>query len=394
MGGMGWGYTAFFCPSMALQGDFVVSKPALFEPIRVAQLNLANRIVIAPMCQYSAENGCMNSWHMIHLGQLAVSGAALLVIEATAVLPEGRITYADVGLWNDETEAAMKRTVESIRLWSDIHIGVQLCHAGRKASTEVPWKGGAQFPPTDPLGWQTFAPSAIPFEEGRPTPTAMSREDLQHVRDAFVESAKRAARIGLDVVQLHVAHGYLLHQFLSPLSNKRDDEYGGSLENRMRFPLEVFDAVRRVFPAERPVSVRVSATDWVEGGWDLTQTLVFSKELERRGCNAIHVSSGGLHPQQAIPVGPNYQVPLSREVKKTVSIPVVAVGLITSYEQAEAIVGTGDADMIALARTILYDPRWPWHAAAHLGAQVRAPDQYLRCQPRRYRHLFLESEGR
>ena len=371
-----------------------MSKPALFEPIRVAQLNLANRIVIAPMCQYSAEDGCMNSWHLIHLGQLAVSGAALLVIEATAVLPEGRITYADVGLWNDETEAAMQRTVEGIRRWSDIHIGVQLCHAGRKASTEVPWKGGAQFPPSEPLGWQTFAPSAIPFEHGRSTPKAMSREDLQQVRDAFVAAAKRAVRIGIDVIQLHVAHGYLLHQFLSPLTNKRDDEYGGSLENRMRFPLEVFDAVRRVFPAERPVSVRVSATDWVEGGWDLEQTLVFARELDLRGCNAIHVSSGGLHPQQAIPVGPNYQVPLAREVKKVIGVPVVAVGLITSYEQAEAIVGTGDADMIALARTILYDPRWPWHAAAHLGAQVRAPDQYLRCQPRRYRHLFLEGDGR
>jgi 2,4-dienoyl-CoA reductase-like NADH-dependent reductase (Old Yellow Enzyme family) len=368
--------------------EIVMVQPALFKPIRVRNLDLANRIVIAPMCQYSAEDGCMNDWHLIHLGQLALSGAALLTIEATAVLPEGRITWADVGLYNDETEAAMQRTLEGIRRWSDMPIGIQLSHAGRKASTEVPWAGGGQFAPGEAHGWQTEAPSAVPFAHGRVPPTALDRDGLRRVRDAFAASAVRAARLDLDFIQLHAAHGYLLHQFLSPLSNRRDDEYGGSLENRMRFPLEVFDAVRAAFPAERPVTIRVSATDWMEGGLDVDQTIAFAKLLDARGCDAIHVSSGGLHPAQEIPIGPSYQVPLARAVKSAVRMPVIAVGLITEPEQAEAIVSTGDADMIALARAILYDPRWPWHAAAELGAQVRAPNQYLRCQPRQFKDLF------
>lgn len=365
-----------------------MAQPALFNPIRIRDLNLSNRIVIAPMCQYSADDGCMNDWHLIHLGQLALSGAGLLTIEATAVLPEGRITWGDVGLWNDETEAAIGKTLGGIRRWSDMPIAIQLSHAGRKASTEVPWEGGAQLAPGTPHGWQTEAPSAVPFEEGEIAPSALDKDGLRRVRDAFVASAVRAARLGIDLIQLHVAHGYLLHQFLSPLSNRRDDEYGNSLENRMRFPLEVFDAVRAAFPDERPVTVRISGTDWVEGGWNIEQTVAFAKALESRGCDAIHVSSGGLHPAQRIPVGPSYQVPLARAVKSSVRIPVIAVGLITGVEQAEAIVATGDADMIALARTILYDPRWPWHAAAELGAHVRAPKQYLRSQPRKYEDLF------
>ena len=361
---------------------------ALFTPFRVGALELRNRIVIAPMCQYSAVDGCMTDWHVIHLGHLALSGAALLTIEATAVLPEARITYADVGLWNDATEAAIARTLESIRRWSDIPIAIQLAHAGRKASTEVPWKGGAQVPPDHPNGWQTFAPSAIPFEAGQQPPLALDRDDLTRVREAFAAAAQRAARLGVDAVQLHCAHGYLLHEFLSPLSNRRDDEYGGSLENRMRFPLEVFDAVRAAFPADLAVSMRVSGTDWADGGWDIDQTIAFARALEARGCAAVHVSSGGLTPAQQIPVGPSYQVPLARAVKKATRMPVIAVGLITEFEQAEAVVGTGDADLIALARTILYNPRWPWHAAAHFGAQVKAPDQYLRSQPRQYPDLF------
>lgn len=365
-----------------------MSQSALFQPLRVRNLNLRNRIVIAPMCQYSAENGCMNDWHLIHLGHLALSGAALLTIEATAVLPEGRITYADTGLYNDETEAAMRRTLEGVRRWSDMPIALQLAHAGRKASTEVPWKRGAQFPPDHPLGWQTVSASPVPFQPGQHPPIALDREGLRGVRDAFARAARRAARIGVDAVQLHAAHGYLMHQFLSPLSNQRSDEYGGTLENRMRFPLEVFQAVRDVFPPDKAVSVRVSGTDWMDGGWDVHQTLIFARELERRGCDAIHVSSGGLHPAQKIAAGPNYQVPLARAVKAAVRIPVVAVGLITGFEQAEAIVATGDADLIALARAILYDPRWPWHAAAELGARVHAPNQYLRSQPRRFNDLF------
>lgn len=365
-----------------------MTTPALFQPITVGNLTLPNRIVIAPMCQYSAVNGCMTDWHLIHLGHLALSGAGLLTIEASAVVPEGRITYGDVGLWNDETEAAMGRVIEAVRRHSDMPIAIQLAHAGRKASTDLPWNGGKQLAPDHADGWQTVAPSALPFEQGENAPIALTTDAIAQLVDAFADAARRAARLGIDAIQLHGAHGYLLHEFLSPLSNIRDDEYGGSLDNRMRFPLEVYDAVRAAFPAERPVTMRVSGSDWVEGGWDAEQTVAFAQALEARGCAAIHVSSGGLDPRQQIPVGPSYQVPLARAVKQGCGLPVVAVGLISDYEQAEAIVGTGDADMIALARTILYDPRWPWHAAAHLGARVKAPNQYLRSQPRRYRDLF------
>ena len=361
---------------------------ALFSPLEVGSLKLANRIVIAPMCQYSAEDGCMSDWHTIHLGHLALSGAALLTIEATAVTPEGRISYGDTGLWSDANEDAMARVLASVRRWSEMPIAIQLGHAGRKASTDKPWFGGAQIAPTEPNGWQTVAPSPLPFMAGENPPVELDREGLDRIRQAFADAAIRAARLDLAAVQLHGAHGYLLHQFLSPLSNGRSDEYGGSLENRMRFPLEVFDAVRAAFPVDRPVTMRVSATDWVEDGWDVEQTIEFARALEERGCAAIHVSSGGLDPRQEIPVGPSYQVPLAREVKRAVDMPVVAVGLITDFEQAEAIVGTGDADMVALARGILYDPRWPWHAAAELGGRVKGPVQYLRSQPRQHRDLF------
>jgi 2,4-dienoyl-CoA reductase-like NADH-dependent reductase (Old Yellow Enzyme family) len=267
-------------------------------------------------------------------------------------------------------------------------IAIQLAHAGRKASTRVPWEGVAQIAPDAPGGWQTVAPSADAFNEGDHRPIALDRDGMTRVREAFAAAAGRAARLGLDAIQIHAAHGYLLHEFLSPLANRRSDAYGGSLENRMRFPLEVFDAVRAAFPAGRPVSVRVSGTDWAPDGWDIEQTVAFARALEARGCGAIHVSSGGLTPAQTIPLGPGYQVPLARAVKAAISLPVVAVGLITAFDHAEAIIGNGDADLVAIARAILYDPRWPWHAAAHLGASVRAPNQYLRSQPSRYRDLF------
>jgi 2,4-dienoyl-CoA reductase-like NADH-dependent reductase (Old Yellow Enzyme family) len=330
----------------------------------------------------------MTDWHTIHLGHLALSGAALLTVEATGVTPDGRISYGDTGLWSDENEAAMAQVLASVRRWSDMPIAIQLGHAGRKASTDKPWFGGAQIAPDQDNGWQTVAPSPIPFAEGENPPLELDRAGLDRVRQAFADAAVRAARLDLAAVQIHAAHGYLLHQFLSPLSNQRTDEYGGSLENRMRFPLEVFDAVRAAFPADRAVTVRLSATDWVEGGWDIEQSIEFSKALKARGCAAIHVSSGGLHPAQKIPVGPSYQVPLARAIKQAVDIPVVAVGMITEFEQAEAIVGTGDADLVALARGILFDPRWPWHAAAELGGKVKAPPQYLRSQPRQHRELF------
>lgn len=360
----------------------------LFEPLQVGSLTLANRIIIAPMCQYSAVDGRMTDWHAQHLGMLAQSGAAILTIEATAVTPDARISYGDVGLWDDATEAAMAQTIAGVRRWSDMPIAIQVAHAGRKASCEVPWKGGGQIAPDAVNGWQTVSASAIPFQADENPPVALDEAGLAQIRDAFAAAARRAVRIGIDAIQIHGAHGYLLHQFLSPLSNQRTDEYGGSFENRIRFPLEVFDAVKAAVPDGYPVTVRLSGTDWHKGGWDAEQTAAFARLLEAHGAAGIHVSSGGLHVDQVIPVGPNYQVPLARAVKLAVGIPVVAVGLITDYEQAEAIIGTGDADAIALARTILYDPRWPWHAAAHLGAQVKASPQYLRCQPIRYRKLF------
>ncbi len=269
-------------------------------------------------------------------------------------------------------------------------IGIQLGHAGRKASVQVPWEGGRQVAPDAPGGWQTVAPSPFPFAEDQAVPHALDPAGLARVRAAFVAGAERSARLGIDLIEIHAAHGYLLHQFLSPLSNRRDDDYGGGLENRMRFPLEIFDAVRAAFPAERPVGIRVSATDWAEGGWDVDQTIAFARALEARGCAYIHVSGGGLTPAQRIPTGPSYQVPYARAIRANTAMPVIAVGLITDYEQAEAILSTGDADAIALARGILYEPRWPWHAAAHFGASVKAPPQYLRSQPHRYRDLFRD----
>ena len=365
-----------------------MSQSQLFAPLEVGGLSLANRIVIAPMCQYSAVDGCMTDWHLIHYGQLALSGAGVLTLEATAVAPEGRITYADVGLYDDACEAAMKTTLASVRRWSDMPVAIQLAHAGRKASCNLPWLGGKQIAPGHPNGWQTVSASAHPFAATDAAPMALDAAGMARLREAFVAAAQRAARLGLDAVQIHAAHGYLLHQFLSPLSNRRDDAYGGSLENRMRFPLEIFEAVRAAFPADRPVTLRVSGADWVEGGWDIESTVVFARALEARGCAAIHVSGGGLDLRQQIPPGPGYQVPLARAVKKAVGVPVVAVGLITAYDHAEAIIASGDADMVGLARTLLYDPHWPWHAAAHLGAQVKAPNQYLRSQPRQYSKLF------
>lgn len=365
-----------------------MSSTKLFSPIKVGQLELKNRIVIAPMCQYSADEGQMTDWHMMHLGNLALSGAGVLIIEATAVTPEGRISYGDVGLYSDACETAMGRVLNGIRRWSDMPIAVQLAHAGRKASCELPWKGGQQIAPDAVGGWKTVAPSAIPFRGSYDAPMALDSDGLARIRNGFVEAAKRALRLGLDAAQIHSAHGYLLHEFLSPLSNQRTDDYGGSLENRMRFPLEVFDAVRAVWPANKPLTVRVSASDWVEGGWDIESTLTYAKALESRGCDAIHVSSGGLSADQKIAVGPSYQVPFARAVKQAVRIPVVAVGLITEFEQAEAILATGDADLIALARSILYDPRWPWHAAAHFGETIEAPLQYLMGRPRNHPTLF------
>ncbi|MBO9329212.1 oxidoreductase [Achromobacter xylosoxidans] len=362
----------------------------LFSPAAIGNLELANRIVIAPMCQYSAEQGRAVDWHMIHLGHLALSGAGLMFIEATAVEPEGRISPGDLGLWSDDTEAALGRVVAAVRRHSPIRLGIQLGHAGLKASSEAPWNGGQLVAP-EAGGWQPWAPSALPHGAAEPAPRVLDQAGLARVREAFVDSARRALRLGLDAIELHAAHGYLLHQFLSPLANRRDDAYGGSLENRMRFPLEVFQAVREITPRNVALGVRVSATDWVEGGWDLEQTLAFAQQLKARGCEFIDVSSGGVSPQQKIPVGPNYQVPFAEQIKRQVGMPTIAVGMITEAQQAEDILAQGQADMVALARGMLYDPRWPWHAAAQLGGQVAAPHQYWRSQPRDQKALFGET---
>jgi 2,4-dienoyl-CoA reductase-like NADH-dependent reductase (Old Yellow Enzyme family) len=361
----------------------------LFEPVRLGQLALENRIVISPMCQYSADNGAASDWHIVHLGHLALSGAGLLIIEATAVEARGRISPADLGLYSDECEAALARVLKSVRRYSPMPIAIQLAHAGRKASSRKPWEGGKQIPAAAPDGWRAMAPSAVPFHSGDEPPEALDRPGMKRVRDAFAETARRAARIGLDGIEIHSAHGYLLHEFLSPLSNGRTDEYGGSLDNRLRFPLEVFDAVRQAFPAEKPVWVRISATDWADNGWDIEQSVAYARELKRRGAAAIDVSSGGLTTAQKIELKPGYQVPFASRIKRDTGLPVIAIGLITEPEQAEEILRKGDADMISLARGMLYDPRWPWHAAARLEARVRAPNQYLRSAPHAHPDLFI-----
>ena len=359
----------------------------LFSPIRLRELALPNRIMVAPMCQYSAEKGEANDWHFTHINSLALSGAAMFCVEATAVEAIGRITPGCLGLWNDVTETALRPILASVRKHSKIAVAIQLAHAGRKGSSHRPWDGGQQMPLADG-GWQTEGPSEVAHKEGELKPRALDAMALKRVHDAFVEATRRAHRLGFDAIELHCAHGYLLHQFLSPISNRRNDRYGGSLQNRMRFPLEVFDAVRAVFPPKKPVGIKVSATDWVDGGWDIEQTIEFARELKKRGVDWIDVSSGGVSPLQKIPLAPGYQVPLAQAIKEATGVATMAVGLITEAGQAEEIVASGKADMVALARGMLYDPRWAWHAAAELGGEVSAPPQYWRSQPSTQKELF------
>ena len=366
----------------------------LFSPLEIGPLRLSNRILIAPMCQYSSIDGCASDWHVQHWTSLALSGAGLLITEATAVEPRGRISWGDLGLYDDATQAAFADALATVRRWSPMPVGVQLAHAGRKASTEKPWEnGGGAIAAEAGHGWQVVAPSAVPYAEGDPVPEALDEAGIASVVRAFADSARRAVRLGLDLIELHAAHGYLLHEFLSPLSNLRTDRYGGSLENRMRLVLEVFDAVKAVVPASMALGIRISATDWVKGGWDLEQSIALAKALDAHGCHYIHVSSAGLHPAQEIAIGPGYQLPFAEAIKREVAMPVVAVGLITEPQQAEAVLVDGRADAVALARAMLFDPRWPWHAAAALGAQVTAPPQYMRCAPHGHRDLLLPVTG-
>ncbi|PWJ17042.1 NADH:flavin oxidoreductase/NADH oxidase [Jannaschia seohaensis] len=352
----------------------------LFSPIDLRGVTVPNRITVAPMCQYSATNGVPGDWHLVHLGQFAQSGPGLIFVEATGVEPEGRITPGCTGLYDDATEAAFARIVAFMKSVGQSVIGIQLGHSGRKGSTVAPWEGGGLI--EGPEGWQTDCPSAVPYLPGWPEPRAMDADAMARVKAAFVDATRRADRAGFDVIQLHVAHGYLLHQFLSPITNRRDDAYGGSSENRMRYPLEIFEAVRAAFPDDKPVLVRLSATDWIEGGWDVEQSVAFCQALKELGCDMVDVSSGGLDQSQQIIVGPGYQVGFAERIRREAQIPTMAVGQITDPVQAETILLSGQADMVALARGMLWDPRWTWKAAVALGAEIALPAPYARCNPK------------
>jgi 2,4-dienoyl-CoA reductase-like NADH-dependent reductase (Old Yellow Enzyme family) len=353
---------------------------ALFQPIQLRGLMLENRIMVSPMCQYSAVEGCMTDWHLAHLGMLANSGAGLLCFEMTNVEAIGRITPACSGLYSDANEAALRRMVAHCREHGQAKLAIQLAHAGRKASTAPPWDSRKALKPEEG-GWEPVAPSAISLGEDELVPRALTLSEIHALVAKFADATRRALRLGFDAIELHAAHGYLMHEFLSPLSNRRDDRYGGSLANRMRFPLEVFSAVRAEWPEDRPLGMRVSCTDWAEGGWDIEQTLALARELKELGCDWIDASSGGAVKNQAIPVAPGYQVTFAERIRKETGIATIAIGLITEAAQAEKIVAEGKADMVALARGFLWDPRWAWHAALDLGATPRIPKQYLRGRP-------------
>jgi 2,4-dienoyl-CoA reductase-like NADH-dependent reductase (Old Yellow Enzyme family) len=348
---------------------------SLFSAFSLRGVEFRNRVFVAPMCQYSSRDGLPNDWHMVHLGSRAVGGAGLVCVEATGVSPEGRISPGDTGLWSEAHTRAFEPIAAFVKS-QGARAAVQLAHAGRKASTDVPWRGGKPLSESEG-GWQTLAPSAVPFGE-LPAPKEMTREEIEAVTRQFARATRRALEAGFEVVELHMAHGYLLHEFLSPLSNRREDEFGGSLENRARFPLMVAEAVRGVWPERLPLFARISATDWVEGGWDLEQSVEFSRRLKEKGVDLVDCSSGGLVPGARIAVAPGYQVPFAERIRREANVATGAVGLITEPEQAEEIIAKGQADVVFLARAELRDPYWPLHAARRLGAEAPWPVQYGR----------------
>ncbi len=352
--------------------------PHLFAPLTIREVTFRNRIGVSPMCQYSSAEGFVNDWHLVHLGSRAVGGAGLVLTEAAAVSPRGRISPADLGIWDDQHVPGLQRLTGFIRA-QDAVAGIQLAHAGRKASTAPPWQGGRPVSPADG-GWEPVAPSAVAFDANAPIPRALDRDGIVELVNGFRHAAARAREAGFQVVEVHAAHGYLIHEFLSPLSNRRDDEYGGSYDNRVRLLKQVCRAVREEWPATLPLFVRVSATDWVEGGWRPEDTVALAHHLSDYGVDLLDCSSGGNAPGVAIPAGPGYQVPLSQRVKDTVPMLTAAVGLITSASQADQIVRNEQADMILLAREMLRDPYWPLHAARQLGADLAWPKQYLRAR--------------
>jgi len=349
----------------------------LFSPYRLAALDLDNRIVISPMCQYSADDGVANDWHFSHLAAMANSGAALMIVEATHVERHGRITHGCLGLYSDDCEAAIRRIIDHCRRIGAAKLGIQLAHAGRKASAQRPWEGGSALKPgADP--WETIAPSAIPFGPGWHTPREATDDDLARVREAFVSAARRSVRLGFDAIELHMAHGYLIHSFMSPLSNKRTDRYGGSFDNRMRFPLEVGAAVRAVVPKHIAFGARITGSDWMDGGLTAADAVSFTKMLKEAGCDYVDVSSGGVSAEARNPTTPGYNADIAAQVRRETGIATRTVGLIVTPKQAEAIIAEGKADMVALARAVLDDPHWGWHAARALGGEVKRPPQYAR----------------
>jgi 2,4-dienoyl-CoA reductase-like NADH-dependent reductase (Old Yellow Enzyme family) len=353
--------------------------PHLFEPFQLRDLTLRNRIVVSPMCQYSCHEGFANDWHFVHLASRAVGGAALVFTEATAVTAEGRISPEDLGIWDDVQAGAFERIARFVK-GEGAAFGMQLAHAGRKASTKRPWDGVGTVP-SEEGGWEPVGPTTMRFADNYPIPRMMSREDIVEVVDAFRKAAYRARRVGFDVVEVHAAHGYLIHEFLSPLSNTRTDEYGGSFENRIRLCLEVVSAVRDIWPENLPVFVRISSTDWIDGGWDIEQSVELARRLGAIGVDLVDCSSGGNAPQAKIPVGPGYQVPFAERIRRDAAIATGAVGMITEPPQADAIVRGGQADVVIMAREMLRDPYWPLHAARELGHEISWPAQYLRAAP-------------
>ncbi len=365
---------------------------ALFSPIRLADLELANRIVVSPMCQYSADDGVASDWHTSHLGMLANSGAAMVVVEATGIERRGRITHGCLGLYSDDCEAALARVIAHCRRYGTARLGIQLAHAGRKASARRPWEGGQPLE-ADEDPWETIAPSALPFGPDWHVPREMTVTDMERVRDGFVAAAGRAVRAGIDAIELHGAHGYLIHSFVSPISNQRRDEYGGSLAARMRYPLEIARAVREVVPKGMPLGARITGNDWIEGGLGPDDAVAFAKALKAAGLDFVCISSGGVSAGARPAVAGNINAPFAEQVRREAGIATRAVGLIVTPRQAEAIVAEGKADMVALARAMLDDPHWGWHAAHALGAEVARPSQYLRVAPKMWAGASYRDAG-
>ncbi|WP_210463564.1 NADPH dehydrogenase NamA [Rufibacter roseolus] len=351
----------------------------LFSPLQIKSIQLKNRIVVSPMCQYSSQDGFANDWHLVHLGSRAVGGAGLIILEATGVSPEARITPDDLGIWKDDHVPGLKRIVSFLEANGSV-AGIQLAHAGRKASYRSPWKGGSALHPGEEGAWTTVAPSAIPFQEGGITPLELDQEGIRKVITDFRTAAARALEAGFKVVEIHGAHGYLLHQFFSPLSNHRTDEYGGSFESRIRLLLEVVASVQEVWPQDYPLWVRISATDWVEDGWNENDSVQLARILKDKGVDLIDTSTGGNVPKVRIPVGPGYQVQFSEKIRKEVGIMTGAVGMITTPQEAENIVASGQADVVLLARQLLRDPYFPLRAAKQLGVDLEWPPQYQRAR--------------